>query len=190
MAGLRISPSSPPVQQTRTQWTPSAWYLATVDSTLGGLVVGVGVHAEQAKLIGHPYQDMAPGTLLGARGPAGLYDGPDARADPSSASCSPARTSPSATSSQRRCATTSTSSVTPTSGEALLVDPAYDVRALVGWLERGRAAPGRCTGYPLPRRPCGRGHFRRAHRGPGRPARAGRRARCTCKRTRCRGWWR
>src|SRR5688500_13207769 len=30
MAGLRMSPSSPPVQQTSTVRTPSAWYLATV----------------------------------------------------------------------------------------------------------------------------------------------------------------
>ncbi len=34
MAGLRMSPSSPPVQHTSTVRTPSAWYLATVGAPL------------------------------------------------------------------------------------------------------------------------------------------------------------
>src|ERR1035437_5306791 len=33
-AGLRISPSSPPVQHTNTVWTPSWWYRATVPAPL------------------------------------------------------------------------------------------------------------------------------------------------------------
>src|SRR6185437_6834343 len=34
MAGFKMSPSSPPVQHTRTVWTPSAWYRATVPAPL------------------------------------------------------------------------------------------------------------------------------------------------------------
>src|SRR5688572_12759807 len=34
IAGLRMSPSSPPVQHTSTVRTPSAWYLATVPAPL------------------------------------------------------------------------------------------------------------------------------------------------------------
>ena len=49
-------------------------------------------------------------------------------------------------------------------GDAVLVDPAYDVDTLLDTLERRRHAAQRCPGHPLPRRSCGRRHLRQHHR--------------------------
>jgi hypothetical protein len=46
MAGLRMEPSSPPVQHTSTVWAPSSPILGDGGRPLGGLVVGVRVHGE------------------------------------------------------------------------------------------------------------------------------------------------
>src|SRR3954469_22923691 len=48
MAELRMSPASPPVQHTRTVWTPSAWYLAIepapLDDSSSGWACTVRMH--------------------------------------------------------------------------------------------------------------------------------------------------
>ena len=53
MAGLRTSPSSPPVQQTSTVWTPCGVVLGDGPRPLGRLVIGVGMNGEQAERLRH-----------------------------------------------------------------------------------------------------------------------------------------
>jgi glyoxylase-like metal-dependent hydrolase (beta-lactamase superfamily II) len=133
MAGFRISPSSPPVQHTRTLRTPSAWYFATVEAPLEDSSSGCAcTQSRQSSSViltryglGASLGELGPGRLYDRPMPEGLFfrqllAGRDFAAGD-------------------QFATTMRNHVyvvgDAASGEVLLVDPAYDVRALVGWVE-------------------------------------------------------
>ena len=54
-AGFKMSPSSPPVQQTRTVRTPSAWYLATVPGPFEASSSGWACTVRRHSGVGHDH---------------------------------------------------------------------------------------------------------------------------------------
>ena len=100
---------------------------------LGGLVVGVGVDAQQAKLIGHPTKIW--GELLGSSAVrvTAPYDGADARGlyfHQLLAGRDFAAGDQFATTMRNHVYVIGDAAT----GEVVLVDPAYDVPALLGWV--------------------------------------------------------
>src|ERR1700722_251741 len=77
MAGLRMSPSSPPVQHTRTVRTPSAWYRATVLAPLEDSSSGWACTESRQRRSGTAPTLAAPGrrAAVAPRPPLGLMLG-------------------------------------------------------------------------------------------------------------------
>ena len=101
-----------------------------------------------------------------------------------SASCSPVATSPAATRSRARWSTSSTSSATASTGEAVVVDPAYDIAGLLDVLAADDMRLVGALGHPLPPGPRRRRPWPASRSRGSESCSSWRRCRCTCRPTR------